>query len=206
MLCCHGPHVLLVGREDRPHVVRRATGDGVPVAAGLGGVAESAFGDHLAHRIALALGRAMGVVLVRVAILVEGGAADVLLHVRLGHHRGDAGGDDDAAHGAGLVHARDEVVAHAPHVLVVAVVADVGDMANAVATGEDGVEIAGVVQIRRMQGEAPGREAGHRLQEIHTRRVICVAHTGPHPVALVQKAVNHPAADEAGRPGHRHGA
>ena len=75
--------------------------------------------DDLRHRVALPIRRALGVVFVRVAVFVEDGAADELVHVRLRDHRSDAGRDNDAAYGSRLVDALDEMVANPAHVLVV---------------------------------------------------------------------------------------
>ena len=145
------PHVLLVRRQDGAHVVGGAASDGVPGAAFGGGVREGVLGDHLAHGIALALRRSARVGFVWVTIFVEHRAAHVFLHVRFGHHRGDAGGHHHAGDAVGFVHRFDQVVADHLHIVVIGIRTHMRDMGHAVAASEDFVKAAGVVEIGRMQ-------------------------------------------------------
>ena len=161
--------VLLVRRLDRADVVGRADGDGVPASTAVGGVGERPLGDDLAHRVALAaLGRALRVRFVGVAVLVTDRAPDELVDVGLGDHGRHARRDDDAAHGPRLLDAADDVVARALDVLRVVVGADVGDVGDAVAAAEDLVEAARARRGRRRAASAGPRRG--RSSPAGTRR------------------------------------
>ena len=193
-----GALLLLVRRQDGTHVVARAAGDRVPAAALLRRVGEGALSANLAHRVAVAaLRRPLRVRLVRIAVLVQDRPAHELVDVRLHDHRRDARRDDDPRHRARLLDARDHVVADVLHVVEGVVVADVGDVGHAVTAGEDAVEAARLVQVRRVERQAARGMARHLPQEGRLLRIVRVAHAGAHPVALVQQQPDRPAADEA---------
>ena len=162
----------LVRRLHRADVVAGTAIDSVPRAVGRRRVGEGPLGHQLAHGIALAaIGRALGVHLVGIAVLVEHRPARHLLQVHLRDHRGHAGGDHHAAHRARAVHAGDDVVAGAAHVVLVVVAADVADVGDAVAALEDLVEAAFLVEVGAVHGEAAGGVGRHRLQEAGARIV-----------------------------------
>ena len=200
------PAVLLVRGLDGPDVVGRADGDGVPPCrARRRGVGEGPLGDDLADRVALpALGGALRVGLVRVAVLVADGPPDELGDVRLGDHRGDAGRHHDAPDAARSLDAGDDVIARPLHIVRIVVAADVRHVRHPVAAAEHAVEAARFVEVGAVQGEPTGCVRGQGGEEADLRRVAHVAHAGPHPVPAVQQVADHPAADEPGSTRDRH--
>jgi hypothetical protein len=79
----------------------------------------------------------------------------------------------------------------------------VGYVGDAVTAGEDLVEAAGVVEVRSVKREPPGRVATHRLQEADLGVIVDAAHARPRPVAPIEQRLYDPAANEAGGAGHR---
>ena len=201
-----GSHVLLVRAQDRAEVVARIERDAVPLPArGLGAVGEELLTLDLAHRVSRARlpGRdAVGVLLVDVGLLVHDDAAAVARVRGVEGRRRDArdgGGKDDPRDRPGLVDARDQVGGHALDVVLVAVVGDVGDVAEAVAARQDVVEDALHVHVAVVQRQAPRLVRRHVFQEVASHRVVNVADAGLHAVALAQQVDDDVRADEAGR-------
>ena len=157
------PHILLVRGLDRADVVGGQARDRLPATAALGGLGERALDDELAHRVAGALGRPVGVLFVGVAVLVEHRTPRPLLRVHVGQHGRQAGGDDHPADALGPVDAGNCVIAHHLHVIHIVVLTDVRHVTHAVAAGEGLVETAGL---------GLGRRCGWRVGPTHSRASV----------------------------------
>ena len=202
-----GAHVLLVGGKDGPDIVARAAGDGVPAAAGLGGVGEGPLRMELAHGIALAAIRgSLGVGLIGVPVLVKDRTPGDLEDVGLGDHGGDGGGQDHPGDRPRRLDATDDVVADPGDVGLVLVGAHVGDVGHAMAAPEDVVVAAVPVKVRGVQGQPARSVARHGLQEGGPPGIIDIAHAGADPIAPVEQQTDRPASKESCRPGDGHGS
>ena len=121
-----GAKILLMRRQDRPHVIPRTTGNRVPSTTLLSRIGKGSFSQHLAHGITLsAIGLTFRVLLIGIAVFVKHRSAHKFLHIGLGHDRCNTGRHHHSIHRFRLIDAIDNVIANPLHILHVIVGADV---------------------------------------------------------------------------------
>ena len=99
-----------------------------------------------------------------------------------------------------------DVIARPAHVVGIVVGADVRDVGDAVAAGEDLVEAARVVEVGGVQRQPPRGVRVHRREEPDPRVVVRIANAGPNPVAALEQPLHDVTADETGGARDRHHA
>ena len=153
----------------------------------------------LAHRVSVpAFGRALRILFVRMAVLVQNRPPHQLLHVGFGDDGGGARRDDHPVHRARTTNAVNYVIADPADVFVVIVGTYVRHMTDTVTTLEDVIEATVIVDICGVQGEPAARVSGHAFEEARPHRIVDIAHACSNPVTPFEQSPHDPSADEAG--------
>ena len=94
--------------------------------------------------------------------------------------------DDDAIDRTRLIDAINNVFAHAAYVILIVIVANVGDVANPLATGKSVVKTAGLVEVCGIQFQSSGCASRHVAQKVSFGCVVHISDTGANTITFVQ--------------------